>query len=43
MLPSAMRAKITHKGGSSENAIFNAINELPHKAIANTKQPIAWT
>src|SRR5690349_15773205 len=40
-LPKAMRPKITHIGGISLNANFKAINELPHKAMATTKQPQA--
>ena len=35
-----MRPKITHNGGSSLKASLRAINDEPHKAIANTKQPM---
>jgi hypothetical protein len=40
-LPSAMRAKMTHSGGNSANANLSAMNELPHKAIAMTRQMMA--
>ena len=41
-LPKTMRPQMTHIGDSSAKAIFSAMNELPHKAMATNKQPIAW-